>query len=453
MTAPNTMERWSNRNLWRLVWPLIIEQLLALTIGMADTAMVTKAGENAVSGVALVDSINMLIIMVFTALATGGAVVASQYIGARNPEKASLAARQLVYTTTALSVLLMVVVLFLRQPILNLIFGNIEPEVMANAEVYFWLSALSYPFIALYNAGAALFRSMGNSRIGMATALLINVINVGGNALLIFGFGLGAAGAAISTLLSRIVAGVLIIKLLVNGRFGALSLKGLFKFKLDKTMISSILKIGVPNGIENSMFQIGKLIMARMVAGFGTAAIAGNAIAGVVASFGNLPGQAAGLAMLTVVGQCVGSGDYKGAKTYTSKLMKFAFAGVAVVNALLFFNMKTVLSVFNLSAQALAVAMACLTLYHPADVLLWPQSFALPNALRAAGDARYTMVVSMFSMWTFRIGLSYYFAAVLGFGVLGVWMGMVVDWIVRGSFFMYRWHSNKWQKGSLVKKI
>lgn len=441
---------WNSQKLYRLVWPLIIEQLLTVSLGMADTVMVSGLGEAAVSGVSLVDSINMLLITALSALATGGAVVASQYLGRQNRVNASAAARQLVYAITALSLLIMIATLALHQSMLYLIYGHIEPEVMAHGQTYLLLSALSYPFIALYNAGASIFRSMGNSRIGMLVALIVNAINIGGNSLLIFVFKMGVAGAAISTLASRAVAAVILIYLLLNAHSRPITLAGLFKFHFNFDIVKQILRIGIPNGLENSLFQIGKLMVARLVSTFGTSAIAGNAIAGAISTFSNLPGQAFGLALLTVVGQCVGAGNYTAARRNTAKLMKASILSVGVICGVILLLRAPLLSVFNLTPEATEQAMKCLLIFCLAAPPFWSFSFALPNALRAAGDARYTMTVSMFSMWTFRIGFSYLLGQALGLGVLGIWYAMVIDWIVRGALFVIRWKRGRWQEKRLI---
>lgn len=445
-------ERWSRRALWALIWPLAIEQLLAVTIGMADTLMVATAGEAAVSGISLVDQINILLINLFSALATGGAVVVSQYIGRRDNRNAAKAACQLVLSITVVSLLVMTFTLFARLPLLQLIFGRIDADVMTNAELYFLLSALSYPFLGLYNAGAALFRSMGNSKISMFTSIIINVINIGGNSLLIYGLGWGVAGAGTATLVSRMVAAIVVIWLLMKPNAGPANLRRLFRSKLDFSIIRSILRIGVPNGLENSVFQIGKLITARIISSLGTAAIAGNAMAGILASFSNLPGNAISLSLLTVVGQCVGSKDYAAARKYTKFLMRICMASIGVISIIMLLVGRPVLALFNLSAEAQRIAWQCLAFFNLFGWLFWPYSFALPNALRAAGDAKYTLTVSLFSMWLFRIGSAYLLAYTFQLGVLGVWGAMFIDWIVRSCFFALRWRSTKWETKRIISE-
>ena len=446
----NMDTRWNNRALVSLLWPLIIEQLLAVSVGMADTVMVASVGESAVSAVSLVDTINLLLHTAMAALATGGAVVASQYLGRRENKKASEAAQQLVYAVFALACLLMVATLLLRMPMLHAIFGHVEPAVMQNAETYLWISALGYPFIALYNAGAAIFRSMGNSRIGMLVAVFVNVVNIGGNALLIYGFGLGVAGAAIATLVSRILGAVILLCLLLSRNAGAITLAGLFRMRVKPAIIKQIMRIGIPNGLENSVFQIGKILLTRLVSVFGTTAIAANAVATSVTTFVVLPGQAFGLALLTVVGQCVGACDYKTARKITFKLVRAAFVVMAVLDVLMLFFHAPVVQFFQLSPESAQLANQLITMYCATSAFLWPVAFAFPSALRAAGDARFTMVVSMLSMWVFRIGFAYLFAMGLGLGVLGIWYAMLADWIVRATFFLLRWRGSRWEKHCLI---
>lgn len=451
ISSPSVRERWNNQALWRLLWPLVVEQLLAVTIGMADTIMVTSAGESAVSGIAIVDAINILLITAFSALATGGAVVISQFLGRKDNNNASLAAKQLVYSIVSVSLVITLPALIFSKPILSLIYGHIAPDVMANAEIYFLLSAASYPFLALYNAGAAIFRSMGNSKVSMRISILVNLINISGNAILIFGFGWGVAGAGFSSLLSRIVAAIVVIILLTRRGLGMpVSLVGITRGKISFPLIRSILKIGVPNGLESSMFQIGKLITARLVSTLGTSAIAGNSIALIFSTFSFLPGSAVSLSLITVIGQCIGAKDAGAAKFFTRKLMKIAWVSTGIINLLVPLFAKLTLPLFNLSAEANALALQCIFVFSIAAILFWAPSFALPNALRAAGDVRYTMLVSMFTMWIFRVGLSYLFVLVFHTGAIGIWYAMSVDWLVRAILFSRRWKSEKWKDKKII---
>ncbi|MDR1565724.1 MAG: MATE family efflux transporter [Treponema sp.] len=438
-------EKWNNQALGRLLWPLVIEQVLAITIGIADTVMVASVGEFAVSGVSLVDAINQLLILAFGALATGGAVVVSQYIGRRNEKGSRLASRQLIYVSAAASLFIMLLSLIFRRPVLAAVYGNIAPDVMEAAETYFWLTAVSYPFLAAYNAAASLFRSAGNSKITMLIAVAINILNVAGNAVLIFVFSMGVAGAAVATLASRIAGALVLTAMLITDRRSPVSLEGLFRIRIDLVTVRSILNVGIPNGFENSMFQFGKILLSRVFTTFGTAAIAANAVSGSINSFSFMPANAFAIAMLTITGQCAGARDYDSARYFTLKLMKLTHVTVIVFAIFTAIFMEPLIGVFNLSPEARDLARRFLWVHCIMSPIAWPCSFTLPNALRAAGDARFVMIVTSVSMWAVRVSFAYILAYPAGFGPLGVWIAMVSDWCVRAAFFVHRWLRGRWR--------
>lgn len=427
----------------------MIEQTLAISIGLFDTLMVSSCGEAAVSSVSLVDSISVLLIQIMSALATGGAVVCSQYIGKKQPEQAKLSAGQLMLIMLITSGTVMVIVLFLHSFLLKWIFGQIEADVMANAEIYFMISAISYPFLGVYNAGAALFRAIGNSKISMYTSLVMNVINIGGNALLIFGFGMGVFGAATATLVARVVSAIVMVMLL-SKKDNPLCIATPGSMRPQRDVIGKILKIGIPSGVENGMFQIGKLLVSSLTATFGTAAIAANAVSNSVAGFANIPGIAIGLAIVTVIGRCIGAGEKEQAKYYSRQLLGLAYAGMFLSNTVLLLAVRPLVSCFALSPEANQIAVQLLRSFAVCAMFIWPLSFALPNVLRAAGDAKYTMEVSVFSMWVFRVASSYFFADTLELGVLGVWIGMYVDWVFRSLLFLIRYFRGKWLEKRVI---
>jgi putative MATE family efflux protein len=441
---------WNNRALFNMIWPLMIEQILAVTMGAADTAMVSSVGEYAISGVNIVDNINNLLIIAFVALCTGGAVVVSQYIGRRDAVNARLASRQLVYVVTSVSLVIMVITLTVRRPLISLIYGNIEDNVMGAASIYLMITSLSFPMLALYNACAALFRSIGNSKVTMLTALLVNILNIGGNAFFIFGLNMGVAGAALSTLISRSVAAAVLLFMLAMNRRDPISLAGLLKIRIARPMVRNILNVGIPSGLESSMFQIGRLLTQRIFTTFGTAAIAGNAIASVVNSFSFMPGNAYGMVLLTVVGQCVGAGDYTAVKRNTVKIMKLSYITIFVMNLLIYIFMEPVIGIFRLSGEAHNLAKTFLRVHCISMTIGWALSFGLPNALRAAGDARYVMIVASVSMWTVRVSAAYLLSYVFGVGPLGVWLAMGGDFIARGTCYLTRWLGGKWEQQRVI---
>jgi putative MATE family efflux protein len=443
-------ERWNNRALFALLWPLIIEQMLAVTMGAADTIMVSSVGEFAVSAVNIIDNINNLLIIAFIALSTGGAVVVSQYIGRRDSKNSRLAARQLVYIVTLVSFVMMATALVLRRSIISLIYGKIENNVMESAVRYFFITALSYPFLAAYNANAALFRAVGNSKVPMRIALLVNIMNIGGNAYFIYVLKIGVTGAAISTLLSRITATLITFVLLIRSRSSPISLSGFLNFRLVRPMIRNILNVGIPSGLESSMFQIGRLLTQRIFTFYGTTAIAANAIAGVVNSFSFMPGTAFGMALLTIVGQCVGANDYTAVKRETVKIMKIAYITIFLISTAIFICMEPLISLFQLSPEAHNLAKSFLRVHCISMALGWPMSFALPNALRAAGDARFVMIAATISMWTIRVSAAYLLTFVFGLGPVGVWIAMGADFVGRGSAYYLRWTRGKWQEKRVI---
>ena len=420
----------------KLLAPLIVEQILTVLVGMADVVMVAAVGETAVSGVSLVDSISILIIQIMGAMATGGAVVCSQYLGKRQVRDAGTAAGQLVFVTLAISMAVTVAALAGNRHLLAVIFGQVEQEVMDNAQTYFWITALSYPFIGLYNACAALFRSMGNSKVSMFTALVMNGINITGNAICVFGLKMGVAGVAYPTLISRMTAAVLILILLQN-RHNALRIRKIRALRPHPRMIRTILSIGIPGGLESGMFQFGKIFLQSLVSSLGTASIASYAVACNLVTLLYLPGNALGLGLITIVGQCVGAGKPKEAMHYTRLLLGINYLILAVISTAMFFGTDWLVSVYNLSSEAAAISHVLLRA-HCAAMILWPAAFTLPNALRAAMDARFTMMVSVFSMWAFRIGFAYVFVNLFKLGVPGVWYGMFIDWAFRAAVFLAR---------------
>ncbi len=439
---------FSSKDLIRLLIPLMIEQFLAVAVGMADSIMVASVGESAVSAVSLADSIMILLINIFAALATGGAVVAGQYIGQRQNGKACESGEQLIAFVTFISVVVMVIMYFGRNFILKTVFGSIEPDVEAYAKTYIMIVFASIPFIAVYNSGAALFRAMGNSKITMITSLIMNAINVVGNALLVYVAKLGVAGVAIPTLISRAVAAIIIIVLLRNKEL-IIHIRKKHKYKYDKNMVNNILKIGIPSGIENSMFQLGKIMLLSVISGFGTASITANAVGNTVSAFGILPGTAIGLGLVTVVSQCVGAGDYEQVRFYTKRLIKYAYISMIIINGLIVLGIPLILRIYKLSAGTAAMASQVFIFHGVFACIIWPIAFTLPNTLRASNDVRYTMTVGVISMWTVRIGMGIIISKYMNAGMFGVWVAMIIDWFVRAFFFTFRYKGSKWELGSL----
>ncbi len=461
MKSPDITEAkgalFTKRDLNKLIFPLVIEQILAISIGMFDTMMISTLGDNAVSGVSLVDMLNLLMINFFSALATGGAVVCSHEIGlVRATEGESDFSRtrhlgkQLMAVLLLISAGVAIVCFFLRAEILSLVFGNEHPEVLLNARIYFAISAVSYPFIALYNGFAALFRTMGNSRVTMVTSMIINIVNVSGNALFIYVFDFGVAGAAWSSAISRML-GMAILAVLIMNKKGIIYIDFKERFSPDAAAMGRILRIGVPGGLENSIFNLGRIVTIRMMTVFGASQLAANAIANNIDQLSVVPGVAVGLAVVTVVGQCVGAGDFEAARRYEKKLLKTSYIYVGIMSTALLLLLPLILRLYSASDEALRIAAILIIIHLGVGMILWPASFTTPNALRAAKDVRFTMIVAIFSMIAFRIVLSYVFGVRMGVGVIGVWLAMLVDWTFRAVLFNTRIISGKWLS-KVIKK-
>ncbi|MFQ8602202.1 MAG: MATE family efflux transporter [Anaerovoracaceae bacterium] len=435
---------FSNKFLIKLLWPLFIEQFLVFAVGLVDSIMVASVGEAAVSAVSLVDSVMVLIITVMTALATGGAVVVGQFLGQSKDGEARQAGDQLILFIIMFSVFIIAVMYAFKNFILSVVFGNIEEDVMAYCNTYYIIVVASVPFIAVYNAGAALFRSVGNSQMSMKISFLMNGINVAGNAMLIYGFNRGVEGVAIPTLVSRVVAAFIVFRCLKNQEF-EMHISRRFVYRPDWKLIKNILKIGVPNGVENSMFQLGKLILLSMISGFGTAAIAANAVGNAVAMIAVLPGMSVGYGIVSVISRCVGSGDYNQVRYYTKKLMKWVYYLMIAVNVIIIFLTPFILKIYGLSETTADIAGKIIIFHSFWAITIWPLSFSLPNMLRAAGDVMYTMIIGVGSMWIFRICFGIVLGLAMGFGVFGVWIAMIIDWAIRAICFIIRYRSGRWK--------
>lgn len=440
---------FDNKALVRLIIPLIIEQLLAVLVGMADSIMIANVGEAAVSGVSLVDQIMVLLINIFSALATGGAVVAGQYLGQKNAEMARKSATQLVWFITVSAVVITIIVYAGKYFILHGIFGKIEPDVMAHANTYLLIVTASIPFMAMYNGGAAIFRAMGNSGVSMRVSIIMNVINVSGNALLIYGLHRGTEGVAIPTLVSRMVAAFIIILLLCDEK-QTLHIEKSLRYRLDWKQVKRILSVGIPNSLENSMFQLGKIMVLSLVSTFGTYAIAANAVSNAIALFQILPGMAISLAVTTVIARCVGAGDYEQVKYYNKKFLIITHVSMALTITCVFCILPLILRAYNLSEQTARVTSQIIHFHGISAIIIWAESFILPGTFRASGDAKACMCISVASMWIFRIGFSYILGKYMGMGVFGIWIAMVIDWIFRALCFIIRYFRGGWKKEALV---
>lgn len=440
---------FSGAQLRRLITPLIIEQLLMMLVGMLDTVMVSKAGEAAISGVSIVNDANNLIIALLSALAGGGSVIVSQYLGYEDRENTQKSASQLVMISFVISLILGMLCFVFHASILHLLYSSIEADVYASAKAYFWITALSFPFLGIYNSVTALYRSMNHTKVTMWVSMLMNLINLVGNYICVYLMGMGAAGVAIPTLISRIVAAIVMFALCMNKENPVyILLKDVFSFQKD--IIAKILSIAIPNGVENGLFQLGKVLVSTFVATYGTMQIAANGVTNSLSTLCYVTEMAMQLAVVTVVGQCVGANDYEQAKYYIRKMFIIGYGLAIVDNLLLFVLSPYALKLYSLSGETMQIAETILSMECIAVSIMHVPAFVLPSCTRAAGDAKYTMYVGVISMFVARVFGAYMLGTVLGMGVVGTRIAMYIDWGVRIIFFVWRYFSGKWMNYRLV---
>lgn len=442
---------FTNRMIRNLLIPVVLEQLLNSIMGTADTMMVSNVGSAAISAVSLVDSINVLVIQAFSALAAGGAIVCAQYIGQRNKEKANESARQVLFIITAISVAVSLICLVFQKPLLRLIFGSVEAEVMRASEIYSFYTALSFPFIAAYDSAASIFRAQDNTRGPMTISMISNVMNIAGNAIMIWVFHMGVAGAALSTLISRIFCAVVVLIQLRKEREGQeIVVRDYFKIRPNWSMIKRILGIGIPSGVENSMFQLGKLAIQSTVSTLGTAAIAAQAMTNILENLNGIAAIGVGVGLMTIVGQCLGAGRKDEAVYYIKKLCVIAEIVVLTSCLIVFALTKPVTILGGMEKESADMCFHMVMWITIMKPLVWTMAFVPGYGLRAAGDVKFSMITSCCTMWACRFCLCVFLIRVMGFGPMGVWIGMFADWTVRSIIFTWRFHSRKWLQHKVI---
>lgn len=433
--------------LLKLMIPLMVEQVLNTLMGMMDTVMVARCGSAAISAVSLVDSINVLVIQVFAALAAGGTIICSFFLGRDNKEGANRSAEQIFLTNLVLSLVLTAVCVIFRVPILRLVFGKVDKDVMTNSLVYFLITGLSYPFIALSNCESAFYRAGGESRFPMLIAAACNGANIVGNAILIFGFNMGVAGAAYATLCSRFLNALILLLALRRDKQPIVLRR--YLVKPDFRSIKDILQLSIPSGIENGMFQFGKLVIQSSVSLLGTTAIAAQALTILLESLNGIAAIGVGIGLMTVVGQCIGAGRKEEAKYYIVKLTKFAWFVVLIGVALVFAMTRPIIFLAGLETNAGNMCFGMMIYISITKPLVWTPAFIPSYGFRAAGDVRFSMIASSLTMWLARVLLVVILIRIFHFGPIAVWIGMSIDWAIRAVIFTWRFFSNKW----LGKKI
>ena len=434
---------FSNKALFYLFIPLLIEQALEFFVGLADSIMVASLGEAAISGVSLVDFLMQLLIFSFSALATGGAVIAGQYLGDKNIDKARDASNQLIWFSAISSSFFMLIVLFARHFLITVLFGQIEADVWNTANMYLLIVALSIPFIAIYNSGAAIFRTTNNAFLPMQVMFICDILNIIGNAFCIYYLGWGVEGVAIPTVIARFLVAIILLYFIMDENY-LLHIKRTLRHKFDWLLLKNVLNVGIPYGIENGLFQLGRILVLSLVSTFGTMAIAANSVGYAIAVFSVLPGFAINLGLTAVISRCVGADDYEQAKYYNKKCILIVFISHIIINVIIFALLPFLLDIYGLSAKTAQMASEMIVWHGIFAIIIWPIAFTLPATFRGAGDSKSVMYISLAVMFTCRIALSYVIADWLGIGVFGTWIAMFIDWYVRAALYICRYFSDKW---------
>lgn len=438
------IELFSNKALKAMIVPLFLEQLLMALVGIADVFVVGFVGEAAVSGVSLVNSFNTIFLNLFTALASGGAVVISQYIGRKETNHAGEAATQLLTASVLLSVVISAVVLIANESLMRLLFGKVEADVMDACVTYLRISAYSYPALAIYNAGAALYRSFGRTSTTMYLSIASNILNVIGNCIGVFVLHAGVAGVAWPSLIARIFSAVVITVLCFSQKNPVRYLKS-WILRLDGVLQKRILGIAIPNGVESGIFQLVKVALSSVVALFGTYQIAANGVAQSIWSMAALVCVTMGPVFITVIGQCMGAGEIEQAEMYFRKLMKITLVFAVVWNALIFAVTPVVLSFYALEEKTKQLTILLVLIHNVCNAVAFPFADPLGKGLRAAGDVKFTMIISLVTTIGIRLVFSVFFGIILNMGVIGITLAMCLDWITRGMIFILRQRGGKWK--------
>ncbi len=444
---------FTKKDLRKIYYPLLLETLLSVTVGIADTIMVAQAGEASVSGVSCFNTIQNFLIALFSAFGTGGSVIVSQLIGMENEKRARFASKELLYLALFVSLVVGGVFFIFKEQVLSLIYGNVEADVFKAALDYSIPIIISMPFMALTSSLTAIFRAQGKTQSTFIVSTIGNIVNIIGNAICLFLFDMGAFGVGLSTLISRMIMAAIFLTLIHSHKL-KVYIDSLLKFEFDLPMAKTIFSIALPSGAESSIFQLGKIVTISTIAACGTASIASFAFLDNMGTFANITGSAAGLALMVCGGQSCGGGRYDEARWYTSYFIRLAYLLIFLTSVVVLSLLPVILKAYNYSAETESLATIVTVENLIIQILIWPLSFTLPQALKSAGDVTFTMVVAVSSMWLFRVVSARVLGLRFGFGLRGVMWGMYIDWIVRSILYVWRYKSGKWtEKGIKEEKI
>lgn len=449
------------RDILGLAIPILTEQAFMTIMGMVNTIMAGRIGKEAVSAVGMVDSLNNIFIAFFSALAVGGTVVVAQYSGQGSIKRVNEAAKQALYSGVMLAFIVTIFMWIFKAPLIKLLFGSAEEEVIKATYSYLGITLFTYPLIAILLISNGLLRGVGDTKNPAKITITMNALNVAFGYLLIYGVninlgifninfsGFGILGAALAIGLARIFGSILALLVLVRGS-KTLKLRKLTKFKFNKELLIPVVNVGIPASIESLLFNIGKLITQIYIVSMGTVSIASNSVSGSVAGMINVPGAAFSIAATTVVGQYIGKGKGEEAKKSLFYLTYLSMGCLTLLGLSSIPFAPFLASLYNTNPDIIALSSKVIRL-NGIFIIAWSFSFILPAGLKGAGDAKYTMVTAIAGMWLFRITLGYVLSIMLGMGLIGVWLAMYTDWLVRGTLYYLRVKGDKWKQKAVIK--
>ena len=477
-TAKKKYTLFTARQLLWLVLPIVIEQIFSTSLGFFDSLMVSNmpaaqaVRSNASNAIGNVDYVNNLIIQLFSAFASGGAIVTSQALGAGDRVRANKVAKQLLALVVCISLGVGVFCLGLNRPLLKLLYGNVDSSTFSYQRTYFYVTAASFPFIGLFNACAALLRAQRKGFSTMASAAMSCVVNIGLNAVFLFVLDMGVLGAGLATLFCRAIPAVFMLALL-SREGNVVRVRVFERFRFDRAMITSILRLAVPSGVESALFQLGKLMTNTFVnAGvYATGAKSitgvdemgalihiniqanGNTIANQINNFASVVGGGVGTSCLTVIGQSVGAGDLDQVKYYMKRMFVISYVANGLCVGTIIALMPLLTQLYGYAEQAKAIGRQCLYFCLTLQLFTYPLSFTAPGILKATSDVKYVMYSAVISMFTMRVSLAFLlttdmFPGMPELGAMGYWIGMCSDWVLRSILFSARLLSGRWKRAS-----
>lgn len=437
------------KQIFSLIIPIFIDSAFIVLISILNTAMISSSGVAAVSAVSVVDSLNIFIVSVFIAIATGGTVIVAQYFGGRNPEQASRAASQAISAIAVISISLCILIILFHSQLLQLLFGSADADVLANAKLFLIGSSISYPFFAIYQSIVGVLRGVSETKACLFLSVILNLTYFVLNILFITVMDLGVLGLAISYIVARVLgASIAVFYLFKMCHTLNVKLKDVFKPQL--ALLKKIMFIGLPFAAEQLFFNGGKLLTQTFIVQLGTLSITVNAISNSLSLLFQVGGSTLSVAIVTVVGQCIGRREIDDARKFIRSFLWLSCAFFVVITAVLLAIFPSLVGLYNPPSEIVPDIFQLIIIISVAQPLFWSLSFILPSAMRAAGDSTFISIVSLLTMWLFRVILGYILGITLQFGLVGVWIAMVAEWGIRGAVFYMRFRGDKWYRHKLV---